>query len=92
MKIHIISDLHLDLGTLDLPSTDADVVVLAGDIRPKIGGLKWIRETIKDKPVVYILGNHEFWGGSIPHLIEKLHKEAQDSNVYVLENESVILV
>jgi len=33
MKLHILSDLHRDLaGGIDIPDTDADVVILAGDI------------------------------------------------------------
>ena len=31
MKLHILSDLHLSVGALEPPHTDADVVVLAGD-------------------------------------------------------------
>jgi predicted phosphodiesterase len=32
MKLHIISDLHLSVHPFAPPRTDADVVVLAGDI------------------------------------------------------------
>ena len=32
MKIHLISDIHLEFGKLTLPEVDADVTVLAGDI------------------------------------------------------------
>ncbi|MBA3624902.1 MAG: hypothetical protein H0W48_10735 [Methylibium sp.] len=36
MKLHILSDLHLSFGGLDRPQTEADAVVLAGDIaRPR---------------------------------------------------------
>jgi hypothetical protein len=32
LRLQILSDLHLSQGALDIPATDADVVVLAGDI------------------------------------------------------------
>ena len=36
MKLHILSDLHLSCVVLEHPRTDADVVILAGDIaRPQ---------------------------------------------------------
>lgn len=31
-KLHILSDLHLEFSTFEPPTTDADVIVLAGDI------------------------------------------------------------
>lgn len=33
MKLHVLSDLHLEFGGFPVPETDADVVVLAGDTR-----------------------------------------------------------
>ena len=36
MKLHVLSDLHLNVAALKVPHTDADIVILAGDIaRPK---------------------------------------------------------
>lgn len=32
MKFHILSDLHLSVHDMPPPQTDADVVILAGDI------------------------------------------------------------
>lgn len=32
MKIQILSDLHIEFQPFTLPTTDADVIVLAGDI------------------------------------------------------------
>jgi hypothetical protein len=32
MKLHILSDLHTEFGDFNPPATDADVIVLAGDI------------------------------------------------------------
>ncbi|MEW6533594.1 MAG: metallophosphoesterase [Thermodesulfobacteriota bacterium] len=91
MRIQVLSDLHLDFGPLDLPETDADAVVLAGDIQPKLGGLKWARKAFPSKPVMYVMGNHEYYGKSIPYLTNKLRNEAESSNVLVLENEAATI-
>jgi len=41
MKLHILSDIHLEFAPFDLPDTDADVVVLSGDIGTRLGGIEW---------------------------------------------------
>ncbi|WP_444997383.1 metallophosphoesterase [Aliikangiella sp. IMCC44359] len=89
MKIQLLSDLHLEFKYYSYPKTDADVVVLAGDIHTKERGVKWAMEEIKDKPVVYILGNHEFYGKSYPKLIDSLKILTKNTNVHVLENNLV---
>jgi len=61
--LNILSDLHLSLGALTIPANDANAIVLAGDIaRPK-EAIAWASGFAK--PVLYVLGNHEFYGGSI---------------------------
>lgn len=44
MKIHVLSDLHLEFGDFDLPRVDADVLVFPGDRHTKLNGIKWIKE------------------------------------------------
>jgi Icc-related predicted phosphoesterase len=67
----------------------ADLVVLAGDIHQGTGALQWTREHFAGAPVVYVLGNHEFYRNSIPELTMTLKREAKGSNVHILENDSV---
>src|SRR5437764_8422291 len=86
MRLHILSDLHLEFGTARIPKTDADVVVLAGDIHLGREGRKWARRHFADKHVVYVLGNHEFYRHSIPTLTETLKRETDGSQIQVLEN------
>ncbi|KAF5271786.1 hypothetical protein FQR65_LT17593 [Abscondita terminalis] len=64
MKIQIISDLHQEFGMSELSFDKADIVVFAGDINLGIKGIQWIQSTIKSKPVIYVLGNHEYYKGS----------------------------
>jgi predicted phosphodiesterase len=88
MRLHILSDLHLEFGTVRIPKTDADVVVLAGDIHLGREGRKWARRHFADKHVVYVLGNHEFYRHSIPALTENLKRETDGSQIHVLENQA----
>ena len=89
MKIQVLSDLHLEFEEYKYEETDADVVVLAGDIDKGSRGVDFAL-TIP-KPVVYVFGNHEYYGGSYPSTLEKAKEKAQGTNVHLLENESVIL-
>lgn len=36
-------------------------------------------------------GNHEYYGGAIPRLTEKLKEAAVGSNVHVLDSDSVVI-
>ncbi|KIC63703.1 metallophosphoesterase [Chryseobacterium taiwanense] len=89
MKIQIISDLHQEFGYTDLSFDNADVVVLAGDVNLGTKGIDWIKTKIPDKPVIYVLGNHEYYKGSYPKTLHKIKEASQDSNVFVLENSFV---
>lgn len=87
MKLHVLSDLHVEFGDFEPPVTEADLVILAGDIGVGLGGLKWIESRLQDKPVIYVPGNHEFYGYDIS-LIEQLKAQAPP-NVHVLDNDAV---
>jgi hypothetical protein len=91
MRIHVLSDLHQEFGEIDVPNLDCDCVVLAGDVSTKEHGLEWIRRRFHSVPVIYICGNHEFYGEKLPRLSEKLREKARGSNVYFLENDSVAI-
>ena len=89
MRLHILSDLHLEFGDARIPATDADVVVLAGDIHLGREGWRWARSQFPEKPVVYVLGNHEFYRHSLPDLTAALTREAAGSPIHLLENRAV---
>ena len=89
MKIHILCDLHVEFGDFVPPVVGADVVVLAGDIHVKRHGLQWIFKQNFEVPVLYVLGNHEFYRANFPSLIDQLKVAAEGTNVRVLENDSV---
>jgi Icc-related predicted phosphoesterase len=91
MKLEIYSDLHLEFAPFHPIRTDADVVILAGDIHTKDRGIEWARKTFADRPVVYVLGNHEYYRGAYPKHLGTIRSAAQGSNVHVLENDSVTI-
>ncbi|MEJ5053924.1 metallophosphoesterase [Sphingobacterium sp. MYb382] len=86
MKIQLISDLHQEFGVSELSFDNADVVVFAGDVNLGIKGLHWIQSRIKDKPVIYVLGNHEYYKSAYPKVLNKLKSLALNTNVHVLED------
>jgi len=66
MKIITYSDLHLEFGTEFQPpkDTDADLMILAGDIITfrDFAPLERLLEGWK-KPVLFVAGNHEYYNG-----------------------------
>jgi len=86
MRIQIVSDLHQEFGYSELSFDNADLVAFAGDVNLGIKGLHWIQSRIKNKPVIYVLGNHEYYKSSYPKVLNKLKTLAENSNIHVLEN------
>ncbi|WP_018605972.1 metallophosphoesterase [Uliginosibacterium gangwonense] len=91
MQIQILSDLHREFFGQDVEPCLADVVVLAGDIDIGNRGVLWAQETFIGTPVIYVCGNHEYYGKAYPKLLATLKDLAKGSNVFVLENDSVVL-
>jgi predicted phosphohydrolase len=91
VRLHVLSDLHLEHAPLQVPAVEADVVVLAGDVAPGTAGVEWIRRHLTGRPVLYVAGNHEYYGQDLPGLTDALRRAAQGSEVHVLENEQVVI-
>lgn len=94
MRIQIISDLHLDFSGVDIPTTDADCVVIAGDTASRSMHTLDFLERF-DKPVVLIAGNHEFDFVTIDEFNDYITHEIAEhpslSHVHYLHNSSVTL-
>ena len=84
MKLQVLSDLHIEFAEFSIPETDADVLVLAGDIGVGMGGLSWLHGQCVDKPIIYVPGNHEFYHHELG--IVDAMRDLSDSNIYVLDN------
>jgi len=89
MKLHILSDLHTEFADFGPPETDADAVILAGDIGVGLEGLRWAARHFPDRPIVYVPGNHEFYGHDIA-LTGSLKSEAP-RNISVLSDDRLVL-
>ena len=86
MKLHILSDIHTEFSDFDPPETSADVVVLAGDIGVGKGGIEWAAEHYPQTPVIYVPGNHEYYGFDIG-ITDQL-KSCAPSNIHVLNDDT----
>ncbi len=89
MKLNVLSDLHLSLGALEIPENDADAVILAGDIARPREAASWASGFAK--PVLYVPGNHEFYGGSIAGTVAELRRLCAGTNIRVLDNDEVVI-
>ena len=89
MKLNILSDLHLSCGLIAIPDTDADVVILAGDIARPEQAIAWASGF--DKPVLYVPGNHEFYGGSLAGTVSELKRLCAGTQIQVLDSEAVVI-
>ncbi len=88
MKALILSDLHLEFHDLEIQNHNADLVILAGDIHLKDKGVKWAIKTFSHIPVLYVLGNHEYYGSAYPKLIHKLKMLTKGTHVHILEKDT----
>jgi len=91
MNIQLLSDIHNEFELYEISHTNADVIVLAGDIHVKEKGLKWALDQVKHKPVIYVMGNHEFYGKSYPRLVNSLKEQSKGTNCFILERDTITI-
>ena len=104
MKIAIVSDIHLEFEDLILENEgNSDVLILGGDIciakdihEGKSCGKKFEnffqRCSFEFPHVVYIMGNHEFYHGTLHASVDYMREEiAKYPNIHMLEQEMKIL-
>jgi hypothetical protein len=81
MQISILSDLHVNCRPKWVPEKipDADLCVCAGDIDEGgvVQSVNWLQEHLLPSiPVLFVCGNHEFYGGSIKEGLEEGRRAA----------------
>lgn len=95
MKLLILSDLHTEFAPFEAPTDVAyDAVVLAGDIHaPGSKAVQWAKRdsTFGGKPVLFVPGNHEFYGAEIARELQAMRDAAQGSHVHVLDRGAVLI-
>jgi len=100
MKIRIGSDFHNEFSMVHLPAMeneDEQILILAGDIGVAQDGQR--QNTIIDflddmgsrfKKVIYVLGNHEYYGSNYKDVHNKLYEETDYlGNVIILQDSFV---
>ena len=95
MRVHIISDIHLETNRkYTHVQPDCDIVLVAGDVCPGnvTNGTDWLKQTFS-VPVYYIAGNHEYYAfpKTFNTIEDNIRINLQNSNVYFLQNETVVL-
>lgn len=83
MRIALLSDLHLSVNAIPFPEVDADIVVLAGDIARPARAIEWASAC--PLPILYVAGNHEFYGSDLISTYEQLRSLSQSTQITVLE-------
>lgn len=80
MKIQIMSDLHLESCAKFYMNPDVDAHIVAGDVVNRLPENFRIFDLIEstDKPILYVPGNHEYYGTSFEKVEETLDKLCVD--------------
>lgn len=91
-KALVISDIHLEYAKkLDIPVIKGvKFLILAGDIGSYRDHLDFIRACAKKYTVIYVLGNHEFYGYTLKE-VRDFWKSVEIENFYFLDNSSVVI-
>ena len=84
MRIQFFSDIHLEFGSCDFPVTNADIVVAAGDIGVGTDAVDWLAQA--PCPVIYVAGNHEYYGGDLEYTYHNLDAACSKAQIDFLEN------
>ena len=89
MRLAILSALHLTVAGMPVPQVACDVVILAGDVARPQQAMAWAKQfTVL---VIYVPGNHEYYGGSLSGTLSTLRELARGSQVHVLERDELRL-
>lgn len=92
MKFLVLSDLHLEYDALDVDIPPAaEGVILAGDIAQGAAGILWAQATFPELPVIYVPGNHEFYGHEVRDAFVAMYAAAEGSNVILLQNGATVI-
>jgi Icc-related predicted phosphoesterase len=93
MKLHILSDLHIEFTSnkyhpIGKTWPESDILILAGDIGVGKSARNFIEEQAKIRTVIYILGNHEFYNHDL-YEIKDFWNKIEIENLHVLDNNYV---
>lgn len=95
LRVQVVSDLHVDvadMGQLRL-APGADLVVVAGDTcEGAERAFAYLRRHVPvPTPIIAVLGNHEFYGGSIKGELARARDAAHLFDITLLENDVAVV-
>lgn len=92
VKALVMSDLHLEHGTkIEIPLIEGvKFLILAGDIGSNQSHLEFIKDCASKYTVIYILGNHEFYGFTLKE-VRDFWSSVEIENFHFLDNSSVVI-
>jgi len=91
LRLHVLSDLHLEVAPFTPPVTAADVVVLAGDVHNGTEGLDWAERAFPGRRVVYVPGNHEYYDGELGTTARAVATRAAQLGITLLDNAAAVI-
>lgn len=95
MKLHVISDIHVDVvdGFEPALAPGADAIIVAGDIREGAAdGMAFLRRCIPaPTPVIAVLGNHEFYGRAVVEERASAAAAAAQHGITLLDDASSVI-
>jgi UDP-2,3-diacylglucosamine pyrophosphatase LpxH len=90
--VQLLSDLHLHRTPFFPPDAGADLFVLPGDVSgDMVTSIAYVAEIAQryGKPVVFVPGNHEYYGGNMAERLLFGHQMAKQYGVHLLHNRMV---
>ncbi len=92
MKLHILSDLHNEFSEYIIQKTDADILILAGDIGISLDGINFAKKYInKYKHIIYVPGNHEYYNQNLSRTALEMKNYAKEIGIVFLDNDYFLL-
>lgn len=95
VRLHILNDLHLKHAAMDPVPVLGDILVLNGDIVDGGSPIPLLALTAKYRaaglPVLYVPGNHEFYGRRIHEVLITLWRACKANGIELLHNRAVII-
>ena len=94
VRIHLLSDLHLEIDPKRRESyrpdvLDADVTILAGDIDKGPRVIEWASQVFPGR-VLVVAGNHEYYGGHLQKTARKM-RAASNGRVQFLDCDEAVI-
>jgi 3',5'-cyclic AMP phosphodiesterase CpdA len=91
MKIFPGPDFHTESEwkLLDKYRGDADVIVIPGDFHTKTDGPSELRRIFGDREILYLPGNHEYYGSVMVEEDDRLRKACKNQGIHFLQCDHV---